>query len=286
MPWVVRLAIPVKFGMQLRKLLRLNRSLKTRGVIGTLKHYADVVAGLVISTTPGARRERERRRVLDLAFAKKREAIDADFDGHHGLDTGGKIELADLSIESETKEHGAFYQAVFPDRFRHWIDSLYIEPSEFLFVDIGAGKGRALFLAQDLGFKGVVGVEFAKELVEICKKNIRVREVECAHRPPVSIVHMDALVYLLPDEPTVLFINNPFGQEVMGMFVERVRESLQRAPRPFKIVYGNSVCDQVVMSGIPGLRRLANTEEFNSYEWVGAETDLRLAANVRGVSRQ
>jgi hypothetical protein len=260
--------------MQLRKLLRFNRSFKTRGVVGTLRHYVAVVASMVASIAPTARRERKQRRELDLAFASKREAIDADFDSRHRLDTGGKIELADLSVESETKEHGVFYQAVFPNRFRHWIDSLHIEPSEFLFVDIGAGKGRALFLAQDIGFKRVVGVEFANELVETCKKNIQVREAECVYRPPVSIVHMDAVRYLLPDEQTVHFINNPFDQEVMGKFVERVRQSLLRAPRPLKIVYGNPLWDRVIMSGIPGLRRVAQTELFNSYEWTGMESVL------------
>ena len=258
--------------MPWRKLLRFNRSLKTRGVVGTLRHYANVVASMVASMAPRARRERMERRERDLAFASKREAIDADFDSRHRLDTGGKIELADLSIESETKERGVFYQAVFPNRFRQWIDSLHIDASDFLFVDIGSGKGRALFLAQDMGFRRVIGVEFASELVETCRKNIEIREAECVYRSPVSVVHTDALRYLLPNEPTVLFINNPFDQEVMGKFVERVRQSLLRTPRPLKIVYGNPLWDRVIMSGIPDLRRVAQTELFNSYEWTGMES--------------
>ena len=246
---------------------KLKRSLKTRGLVGTLTHYIVVLARLAKRITPAERRLRDYQRGQYSAFARKRDLIDLDYDTQHKLDTGGKIELEDLSIESETKEFGVFYQAVFPDRFRHWIDSLNIEPRDFLFVDIGAGKGRALFLAQDFGFKRVEGVEFAKELVDVCRQNIRVREADGLKRARVSILHMDALLYPFPGEPTVLFINNPFGETVMRQFVERLRQSLHHTPRPLKIVYGNPVCDRTLMFGIPNLRRMAKTERFNSYEW-------------------
>jgi SAM-dependent methyltransferase len=244
----------------------LKTSLQTKGIGGSLRHYATILLNLATRYTPSGRRKHRHQRKLDAAFARKRIAVDKHFDSVNKVDTSGKIELSNLCVETLQKEHGTFYQAVFPDHFRNGIRSLNIDPQEFLFIDVGAGKGRALFLAQDSGFKRVVGIEFAKELVEICKRNMRLREGDGLRRPPVSIWHMDALQYELPYEPTVLFMFNPFNEQVMRPFIDRIHRQLRRAPRPFKIVYENPVCDQVVMSGIPGVRRLAYTQHFASYE--------------------
>jgi hypothetical protein len=246
---------------------KLRKTLQTRGFVGTFRHYGWVLAGLARRFTPAGRREHQLQRQKDAEFAQKLRHIDFDYDSNHDLDTGGKIELNDLSIDSESKWDGRFYQAVFPHRFRAWIDSLNIDPREYVFVDIGAGKGRALFLAQDMGFKRVIGIEFARELVQICEENIRRRIANGVLRPPVQILHMDALSYDLPEEPTVIYLYNPFGEKLMTRMTERISNSLRDAPRPLKIVYGNPLCEHAIASGIPGLRRLARTDTFASYEW-------------------
>jgi SAM-dependent methyltransferase len=40
------------------------------------------------------------------------------------------------------------------------------------FVDLGCGKGRAMLIALELGFKNVVGVEYNKELLVAAEKNL------------------------------------------------------------------------------------------------------------------
>jgi hypothetical protein len=250
-----------------RLIIKLRKSLETRGFVGTFRHYGWVLAGLAHRFTPAGRREHQLQRQKDAEFAHKLRQIDIDYDSSHHLDTGGKIELNNLSIDSESKWEGRFYQAVFPDRFRVWIDSLNIEPQEYVFVDIGAGKGRALFLAQDMGFKRVIGIEFARELVQTCEENIRRRTADGVLRPPVQILHMDALSYDLPEEPAVVYLYNPFSEELMTRMAKRISDSLRRAPRSLKIVYGNPHCEHAIASGIPGLRRLARTDMFASYEW-------------------
>ena len=252
-----------------KPIIKLRKSLEERGFFGTLRHYGWVLAGLARRLTPAGRREYQLQRQRDAEFAQKLRQVDIDYDSRHHLDTGGKIELNELAIDSESKWQGAFYQAVFPDRFCAWIDSLNIKPQEYIFVDIGAGKGRALFLAQEMDFKHIIGVEFAAELVQICKENISRRAADGVPRPPVEILHMDGLAYELPEEPIVVFLNNPFGKELMARMAERIRDSLQKAPRSLKIVYGNPLYDHVIISGIPGLRRLAKTDMFAAYEWIG-----------------
>jgi hypothetical protein len=251
-----------------RLITKLTHSFKTRGFIGTLRHYGWVLAGLARSFTPVGRREHQLQRQRDAEFSHKLRQVDMDYDSSHHLDTGGKIELNNLSIDSDSKWQGTFYQAVFPDHFRQSIESIRIQPQDYLFVDIGAGKGRALFLAQDMGFRRVIGIEFAQELVRICEENIRRRAEDGRSRSPIEILHMDGLSYDLPEQPTVFYLFNPFGQELMVRMAERIRNSLQKAPRTIKLIYENPLYDHVIMTGIPGLRRRAQTRLFNTYEWV------------------
>jgi hypothetical protein len=245
---------------------RLKRSINARGFVGTLKHYGIVLLGLARRYTPSGRREHQLQLRKDADFLRRLHEIDEDFDLRHQLDTGGKIGLDSLSVDSENKWEGGHYQAIFPDRFRESINSLGIEPQQYTFIDIGAGKGRALFLAQDMGFRRVIGVEFALELVQICQQNIS-RRIAAGVATPIEIVHADALSYNLPDEATVLYFYNPFGPDIMSGMTRRIRASLEEMPRPIKIVYENPVCDDVIMSGIPGLIKTVNTGRFKAYEW-------------------
>jgi len=248
-------------------LIRFCWSLNSRGVFKTFSHYCRIAARLLKSMNSSARRERSIRISQDLAFTKKRLQVDSEFDGKYGLNTGGRIELSELSIESNNKRNGTWYQAVFPDRFRHGIESLQIDPSKFVFVDIGAGKGRALFLAEEIGFNRIVGVEFAPELVEVCEQNIRNRFTHQKGRCRIHVECVDALDYVYPIDPLVVYFFNPFNSDVMKEIAARIRGSLWGHPRPLKILYINPVFDLELMSEIPGLRRLARSALFNSYEW-------------------
>jgi hypothetical protein len=253
---------------QLQRILRnFHRSLNSRGIGGTAVHYAKTLFGLVMSLKPSERRERMRQSEQDLVFAKKREQVDAQFDKTHGLDTGGKIELFYLSIDADSRDSGCSYQAVFPDRFREGIQCLRIDPSQFTFVDIGAGKGRAIFLAEEFGFRRIVGVEFAEELVKICQRNLHRRFSNRIVSSPIEIKCVDALVFPLPVEPIVIYLFNPFSSDIMVQMAARIHDSLQKYPRPLRILYMNPVCDKELMSGISGLRRVVCTEVFNTYEW-------------------
>ena len=78
---------------------------------------------------------------------------------------------------------------------------------------------------------------------------------------------MDGLAYDLPEEPIVVFLNNPFGEELMARMAERIPRLLAKGATASEIVYGNPLYDHVIISRIPGLRRLANTDLFKTYEW-------------------
>jgi SAM-dependent methyltransferase len=100
-----------------------------------------------------------------------------------------------------------------------------------VFLDYGAGKGRALILAARHGFAKAVGVELSPDLCALARTNIAkypgVLQVTCA----------EAAAFEVPTDVTVAFLFNPFGAATMTAVLDRIGESLVRAPRDFHVVY-------------------------------------------------
>jgi SAM-dependent methyltransferase len=169
-------------------------------------------------------------------WMKKKSRVDREFDQAFGVSTGGITQLKKMRIAGNS-EDGTPHIASDPDEFRNAVDALNADVSQFTFVDLGAGKGRALLLAARHGFRKIIGVEFSRELVEIAERNIRAAFSPAA--PAISIIEQDAATYELPDDPIVLFMYNPFGPRTMEAVARRTRASLEKNPRPLRVLYLN-----------------------------------------------
>ena len=165
-------------------------------------------------------------------WLKKKQAVDTHFDTAHGVETGGITELKRLELAGDARD-SVPHIASDPDEFHSAMGALGIDFKRFTFVDVGAGKGRALLLAAGYGFKRIIGVEFARELVEVAQRNIRAARITA----PTNIVHADATKYELPEEPIVQFMYNPFGGNTMATVARRTRASFDKNPRPLHVVY-------------------------------------------------
>ena len=167
-------------------------------------------------------------------WIRKKQAVDAHFDQANGVDTGGITGLEQLQVAGDLKD-GTAHIASDPDEFHRALRALGVDFSLYTFVDLGSGKGRALLLAAGYGFRRLVGVEFARELVDVAKRNIRVAGDYVASR--TSMIQQDATQYELPDEPLVLFMYNPFGARTMAPVAQRTRAWWERNRRPLHVVY-------------------------------------------------
>jgi SAM-dependent methyltransferase len=217
---------------------KFNKSVRQCGLWGATCH----------AVCPG-RWRRARRAAIEAAVR--------DFDLPCNVDTGGLIPISQLNIGSENRKYGyPNYEAVLPREFHAMMRAAGDVASGRVFVDLGCGKGRALLLASEYPFQRIVGVEFAAELVEVARKNLlsyrNARQVCRA----LEVVLGDATEYPLPDEPLVLFLQNPFGGIVMEGVVEQVRCSLEKHPRPLTVVYGNPYCERL-WDAVPSLKKVA-----------------------------
>lgn len=103
--------------------------------------------------------------------------------------------------------------------------------SRYTFIDMGSGKGRMLFLAAELPFRRVQGVEFVTDLHERACDNIRRYNRRRSKCVEIESVNANAADFEFPNENLVINIFNPFGPEVLGRMLTNLNRSLQRYPR-------------------------------------------------------
>jgi SAM-dependent methyltransferase len=153
--------------------------------------------------------------------------------------TRGKCELSDLTISSSNAAAGVHYLPTPWAVLDALHDALPIDPAGWTFVDLGAGRGRAVLSAAQRPYWAVVGVEFAAELAAQARATLA---AEGHHPPRVTIVEADAATVPLPSGPLVVFLFNPFGPAVLAPVVA----ALARHPAPVLIAYLNPLHRDVI----------------------------------------
>lgn len=175
------------------------------------------------------------------AWRKQKMEADAEFDRKFGTDTGGVQNLADEhGIVGENAKHGLAHIASDPLQFRQIIDTLNLALSEYTFVDLGCGKGRALLLAAQFPFKSIIGIDFVPSFVEAARSNVN---TAASHglRGDIEVVVGDATQFALPLGALLIYLYNPFDSHVVGKVARHLQESYQEDRRPLVVVYANPV---------------------------------------------
>jgi len=158
-------------------------------------------------------------------------------DRKYGTDTGGVIQLEELTIDSSNAEHGVHFEPVRRHAFELLLEAARIQAERFTFVDLGCGKGRALLFAAEHPFRHIVGVEFSSELAVVARDNIRRFLAKTGAVNRFELHHDDAANYVFPATPTVLFLYNPFRAPVLSSVVANLTSSFQHEPRPIVVLY-------------------------------------------------
>jgi SAM-dependent methyltransferase len=188
---------------------KVRESIKRRGVLATLK--------------------------LAVSWPLRRFQIDR-FDRMHAVNTSGTVGLKNLGINSPNVIHGIDYRATPPWVFRRMLRQLKIRYEDWVFVDLGSGKGRSLLLASEFAFNKIIGVEFSAELNSVAQENIRNFRSGKQKCKTVESVCMDAVIYPLPLQNTILYFYFPFREPIMEKVLGNIHSSLAAHPREFRII--------------------------------------------------
>ena len=105
-------------------------------------------------------------------------------------------------------------------------------------IDYGCGKGRALFVAETCGFKKLIGLDIAKELIEEARRN----ELNYKKKNTNSqfiFEFEDATKYLIPNDAEVFYFFNPFGKKILQEVITNIKKSVLNNPRTIYCIYLN-----------------------------------------------
>jgi SAM-dependent methyltransferase len=215
---------------QLKLIARRSRAVIQRegmwGAIARVIKYLRIAVGL----PPRETRE----------YYRRREEEARAFDAALGLDTGGTTHLFNLTTNSPNVEHAGPYIATSPDHFAPAMAMLDIDPTGTTFVDLGSGKGRALFLAANYPFARIIGVEFAAELDAITQENIR-RFGDSRIENRLG----DAEQFAYPAGDLVVFMNNPFDRPMVERIVGKLEQAVRDEPRTLRVIYINQAAEDL-----------------------------------------
>ncbi|MBK7978045.1 MAG: class I SAM-dependent methyltransferase [Deltaproteobacteria bacterium] len=178
-----------------------------------------------------------RRGVVDTV---RHLAEEQSFDRVHGVRTTGRVPVERLvkRVESAWPDTSE-YQPVPAALFRAALAAVPAAARAGAFVDLGCGKGRALVMAAEAGFRHVRGVELARPLA--CQAELNAEAV--ASRLGVTLEWRlevaDAAERAFDPDETCVFLFNPFGRLVLRRVLDRLSRSLAAHPRAAAVIYVN-----------------------------------------------
>ena len=133
------------------------------------------------------------------------------------------------------------------------------EVDRYTFLDVGAGKGRAMLQASLHPFHQVIGIELNPTLAGVTRDNMRIfsERPEASQLAPISLIEGDALAAPLPTTPTVAFLFHPFEAPVLRRFLDRCIQHFAERPGALDILYINAE-HASVLDRNPAFTRLFN----------------------------
>lgn len=222
--------------------LGLRRSVAARGWLRTFVHF-------IRRATPAGGRPERANRVHP-------------FDREYGLETSGLISGRDLAGGHPNDLQSTAYYGIAPSIFKHaiqeWARTLQetgLSLSQFAFVDLGAGKGRAILLASEYGFRSVVGVELNSGLAEAAERNAERWKEMGRSRSEITVVNADAASFSWPSPPLLVFLFNPFGRHVLAEVLHNLKREVERSGQMIDVLYINPEF-KYVPDRFPGLQKV------------------------------
>ena len=181
--------------------------------------------------------------------APNRDALHP-FDKKFGTDTGGYLGPEDLVTGQANDALNYGYSAIAPSvlreafvRWRETLPAVSGRVGAYSFVDVGAGKGRALFLAAELPFRKIIGAELNPRLARIAEQNLARWRRVTRSKAAIRVLQQDALKFRWPRTPLLVYLYNPFDCSLVAQLAERLAAAAQgNGSRVADLLYVNPTC--------------------------------------------
>lgn len=202
----------------------------------------------------------------DSTPARSRQRYgDIDYDWQHRVNT------TSAAVGWRDRLLGVFYSSYQPTEetlFHEMLASLreHIDADfhDFIFVDLGSGKGRTLLMASDHPFRRILGVELLPALHALALENIGKYKSESQKCFSVESICADATEFSFPAEPTVLYLFNPFPEAGLRRVIANLEQSLRDHPRQVYVLYHNPLLEHVLAESTI-LHKIDGTHQYSMH---------------------
>jgi SAM-dependent methyltransferase len=173
------------------------------------------------------------------------------FDVEFGVETSGLVRGKHLSTGHRNDRHNTAYYGIAPSVVetlcaRWWASELIAPPEDYVFIDVGAGMGRAMLIAAQMPFREVIGVELHPELAAVARKNVAKWEEAGRARCAMRVVCQDVTEFEFPAEPCVAYLFNPFRAPVLKSMMRRMEAQFAHRSRELDLIYANDEWEAVL----------------------------------------
>jgi SAM-dependent methyltransferase len=180
-----------------------------------------------------------------LADWRRYRVLQRELDHQYGTDTLAMVGKDDVSASGPNVAYSYDYLPTPALWFDRIIGKLPIKLPDYIFIDLGSGKGMAVIRAARFGFRRVIGVEFGEYLYQVARSNITKLQQHDKAIGSIEMILGDAAEFQFPADSLVLYLYNPFGPEVVRKVLSNLETSLSEHPRSCWIVYVNPLHHEI-----------------------------------------
>ncbi|MFZ0417372.1 MAG: class I SAM-dependent methyltransferase [Candidatus Sulfotelmatobacter sp.] len=191
--------------------------------------------------------------------------------GDAGYDWDHRVNTTSAAVGWHDRLLGVFHSPYQPTEaalFHEMIAALSAQARfdfrDFIFIDLGSGKGRTLLMASDYPFRRIVGVELLPALNYAAQENLSKYRSESQKCFAIESICGDATEFAFPAEPTVLFLFNPFPEAGLKRVIANLEQSLREHPRTVYLLYHNPLLEHVLGESA-ALKKIYGTHQYAVY---------------------
>jgi SAM-dependent methyltransferase len=161
------------------------------------------------------------------------------FDIEYGVRTSGFLPAWLLWSGLPADAHSTAYAGCQPSCLRAALRSIPGRERAH-FLDLGCGMGRALIVASEFPFAGIMGVELSSVLARSAARNVRAVAARHGLRTAMTVRQGDASQVAFPSRHLVVFLYHSFGSALVETVARRVAAHVADGGEAF-FIYENPV---------------------------------------------
>ena len=192
--------------------------------------------------------------------------------GDAGFDWDHRVNTTSATLTWRDRLLGVFhspYQPTEATLFHEMLSALREQCScdfrDFVFIDLGSGKGRTVLMASDYPFRRIVGIELLPDLHRVAQQNLSKYSSDSQQCFALESICADATEFRFPDEPIVLYLFNPLPEAGLKRVIANLEQSLRTHPRQVYVLYHNPLLEHVLNES-PAWEKIYGTHQFTLYE--------------------